>query len=81
MEKLLMIWSTSDAELELDFEDAAKDFTVNGNDIALNFKIHLDAIMEKLITLANQKFVDRDGDGIIEISTGNDDGHQDIGGK
>jgi hypothetical protein len=30
---------TSD-ELELDFEDAAKDFTVNGNDIALNFKIH-----------------------------------------
>jgi hypothetical protein len=23
--------------------------------------------------------VDRDGDGIIEISTGNDDGHQDIG--
>jgi hypothetical protein len=33
-----MIWST-DAELELDFEDATKDFTVNGNDIALNFKI------------------------------------------
>jgi hypothetical protein len=32
---------------------------VNGNDIALNFKIHLDAIMAKLITLANQKFVDR----------------------
>jgi hypothetical protein len=28
----------------------AKDFTVNGNDIALNFKIHLDAIMAKLIT-------------------------------
>jgi hypothetical protein len=77
-----MIWSTSDAELELDFEDAAKDFTVNGNDIALNFKIHLDAIMAKLITLANQNLlVDRDGDGIIEISTGNDDGHQDIGSK
>jgi hypothetical protein len=60
--------------------DATKDFTVNGNDIALNFKIHLDAIMAKLITLANQNLlVDRDGDGIIEISTGNDDGHQDIG--
>jgi hypothetical protein len=52
--KAFMIWSTSDAELELDFEDAAKDFTVNGNDIALNFKIHIDAIMAKLITLANQ---------------------------
>jgi hypothetical protein len=60
-------------------KDATKDFTVNGND-TLNFKIHLDAIMAKLITLANQNLlVDRDGDGIIEISTGNDDGHQDIG--
>jgi hypothetical protein len=49
-----MIWSARDAELELDFEDAAKDF-VNGNDIALNFKIHIDAIMAKLTTLANQK--------------------------
>jgi hypothetical protein len=60
--KAFMIWSTSDAELELDFEDATKDFTVNGNDIALNFKIHLDAIMAKLITLENQNLlVDRDG--------------------
>jgi hypothetical protein len=41
------------------FEDAAKDFTVNGNDIVLNFKIHLDAIMAKLITLANQKMEQR----------------------
>jgi hypothetical protein len=62
--------------------DATKDFTVNGNDIALNFKIHLDAIMAKLTTLANQNLlVDRDGDGIIEISTGNDDGHQELGSK
>jgi hypothetical protein len=30
-----------DAELEVDFEDLAKDFTVNGNDISLNIKIHL----------------------------------------
>jgi hypothetical protein len=28
-----------DAELEVDFEDLAKDFTVNGNDISLNIKI------------------------------------------
>jgi hypothetical protein len=48
--------------------------------LLLNFKIHLDAIMA--ITLANQNLlVDRDGDGIIEISTDNDDGHQDIGSK
>jgi hypothetical protein len=32
MEKPLWLES-SDAELELDFEDAAKDFTVNGNDM------------------------------------------------
>jgi hypothetical protein len=25
----------------VDFEDLAKDFTVNGNDISLNIKIHL----------------------------------------
>jgi hypothetical protein len=42
--------SGKDAELEVDFEDLAKDFTVNGNDISLNIKIHLDAIM-KIATL------------------------------
>jgi hypothetical protein len=35
----------------VDFEDLAKDFTVNGNDISLNIKIHLDAIMAKIATL------------------------------
>jgi hypothetical protein len=49
---------------------------VNGN-IALNFKIHLDAIMAKINTSKSKNLlVDRDGDGIIEISTGNDDGHR-----
>jgi hypothetical protein len=32
-----LIWSARDAELELDFEDAAKDFTVNGNDVSFEF--------------------------------------------
>lgn len=78
--KAFMIWSGKDAELEADFEDAAKDFTVNGNDKALNIKIHLDAIMTKLATLVSQNLLfDTDGDGVIEISTDNDDDHQDIG--
>jgi hypothetical protein len=45
-----------DAELEVDFEDSAKDFTVNGND-TLNIKIHLDAIMTKITTLASQNLL------------------------
>ena len=78
--KPFMIWSDEDAELELDFEDNNKDFTINGNDISLNIKIQLDALMNKLATLANQGLLlDTDGDGVIEISTGTDDSHNDIG--
>ena len=78
--KPFIIWSDEDAELELDFEDHNKDFTINSNDISLNIKIQLDALMNKLTTLANQGlFLDTDGDGVIEISTGTDDSHNDIG--
>ena len=78
--KPFVIWSEDDAELELDFEDHNKDFTINSNDISLNIKIQLDALMNKLTTLANQGLlVDTDGNGVIEISTGNHDGHNDIG--
>jgi hypothetical protein len=38
--KAFMIWSTMMLNLNSILRDAAKDFTVNGNDIALNFKIH-----------------------------------------
>ncbi|MFV8392859.1 hypothetical protein [Flavobacterium sp. LB2P44] len=78
--KNFIIWSGKDAELEMDFADPTKDFTVNGTDMTLNIKIHLDAIMARLITLSNQNLlVDTDGDGVIEISTDNDDGNHDIG--
>ncbi|MFV8368080.1 hypothetical protein [Flavobacterium sp. LB2R40] len=78
--KPFIIWSDKDAELELDFDDHNKDFTINSNDISLNIKIHLDALMNKLTTLANQGLLlDTDGDGVIEISTGSDDSHNDIG--
>lgn len=78
--KNFIIWSAKDAELEMDFADPAKDFTVNGNAMTLNIKIHLDAIMARLITLNNQNLLlDTDGDGVIEISTDNDDGHHDLG--
>lgn len=78
--KPFIIWSDKDAEHELDFEDHNKDFTINGNDISLNIKIHLDTLMARLTALANQGLLlDTDGDGVIEISTGSDDSHNDIG--
>lgn len=78
--KPFVIWSDKDAELEMDFEDPTKDFTVNGNTISLNIKMQLDALMAKIALLANQGLLlDTDGDGLIEISTSIDDGHSSIG--
>lgn len=78
--KSFMVWSAKLVELGMDFADSSKDFTVNGTDIALNIKIQLDAIMAKLNALAGQGLLtDTDGDGVIELSTDNDDGHHDLG--
>lgn len=78
--KAFTLWSGKDAELKMDFSDATKDITINGNDLILNIKIKLDNIMSTLTTLAKQNLLqDTDGDGVIEISTDNDDGHHDIG--
>jgi hypothetical protein len=64
----------------MDFIDPTKDFAVNDNSVALNIKIQLDALMAKITTLANQGLLlDTDGDGIIEITTGLDDGHSILG--
>ena len=78
--KKFAIWSDKEVELEIDFIDPTKDFIVNGNDINLNIKIKLNAIMDKLVLLSSQGLlVDTDADGIIEISTSNDDGNASIG--
>ncbi|RKS92694.1 hypothetical protein BC952_2608 [Flavobacterium limicola] len=78
--KNFVVWSGKDAELEMDFADPTKDFTVNSNDVTLNIKIQLDALIAKLTSLASQNLLlDTDGDGVIEISTDNDDGHHDFG--
>ncbi|WP_369769550.1 hypothetical protein [Flavobacterium sp. WC2416] len=78
--KNFSIWSSQDVELKMDFADPTKDFTVNSNDLTLNIKIQLDGLMAKLTSLASQNLLqDTDGDGVIEISTDNDDGHHDIG--
>ena len=78
--KNFVVWSGKDAELEMDFADPTKDFTVNSNDVTLNNKIQLDALIAKLTSLASQNLLlDTDGDGVIEISTDNDDGHHDFG--
>lgn len=80
--KDFMIWSDKDVELEMDFADPSKDFTMNGAGITLNIKMQLDALMARLTVLANQGLLlDTDGDGIIEISTSNDDGHLIFGGE
>jgi hypothetical protein len=79
-DKPFVIWSAEDIELEMDFIDPTKDFAVNDNSVALNIKIQLDALMAKITTLANQGLLlDTDGDGIIEITTGLDDGHSILG--
>ena len=78
--KNFVVWSAKEVELEMDFSDPAKDFTVNGNNISLNIKIQIDAIMAKITALAGQGLlIDTDGDGVIEISTNNDDNHHDLG--
>jgi hypothetical protein len=75
-----VIWSAEDTVLGMDFADSTKDFTVNDNNLNLNIKIQLDGLMAKLTALANQNLLlDTDGDGIIEITTGVDDGHSLIG--
>lgn len=78
--KPLVIWSAQNIEFEMDFKDPTKDFAVNGNSVALNIKIQLDAVMATITALANQGLLlDTDGDGIIEITTGSDDGHSNFG--
>jgi len=78
--KEFVVWSGDDAKLEIDFEDASKDFIVDENGLSLTIKMQIDAIMAKLVSLAKQNLLlDADGDGIIEITTGDDDHHHDIG--
>lgn len=78
--KPFVVWSAENIEFEMDFLDPTKDFAVNGNTVALNIKIQLDALMAKITLLANQGLLlDTDGDGIIEITTGTDDGHSSFG--
>jgi hypothetical protein len=78
--KEFVFWSDKDVELEIDFSDSSKDFTVGNDDIALNIKIQIDYLMARLASLASQNLLlDTDGDGVIEISTANDDGHHNIG--
>lgn len=74
------VWSTKEAELELDFEDPIKDFIVNSDDQALTIKFKIDSFLSKLTELASQGLlVDTNGDGIIQISTDNDDDNQEFG--
>ncbi|WP_235892984.1 hypothetical protein [Flavobacterium franklandianum] len=79
-DKPFVVWSSENIELEMDFVDPSKDFAINDNSVALNIKIQLDVLMAKINSLANQGLLlDTDGDGIIEITTGSDDGHSSFG--
>ena len=80
--KEFVIWSDEDVKVSMDFTDSSKDFTVNGGNSVLNIKMQLDGLMLRLTTLANQGLlIDTDGDGIIEISTNDDDGHNIFGSE
>lgn len=81
-DKPFVIWSDKDIELELDFMDPSKDFSINDNSVVLNIKMKLDALMAEMNSLANKGLlIDTDKDGIIELTTGDDDGNSSFGDK
>ena len=78
--KAFALWSTKNIEVKTDFDDNAKDFTIHGNNASIDIKLRLDALTAKLIDLDSQSLlIDLDGDGVIEISTDNEDGNHDLG--
>ena len=78
--KDFVISSSVDSQIGIDFDDASKNFTVDSNSLTLNFKMHLDGIIARIKTLAEQGLLhDTDGDGVIEITTNSEDNHRDIG--
>ncbi|MBP6181716.1 hypothetical protein [Flavobacterium sp.] len=76
-----VVSSSEEVDLEMDFLDPSKDFTVNGIDLTLNIKIQLDAVIARITALASQGLlVDTNGNGVIEISTLlGEDGHHSLG--
>jgi len=78
--KNFLISSSRESEVEIDFEDASKDFTINSNDLTINLKMSLNGIITRIKTLAGQGLLtDTDNDGVIEITTNSDDNHHDMG--
>lgn len=78
--KAFEIWSDKELEINMDFNDNKKDFIVESNNISLNIRLRLDALIAKITDLAsNSLLLDGNGNGIIEISTTDVDGNQEIG--
>lgn len=78
--KAFEIWSDKELEINMDFDDNKKDFIVNSDNISLNIKLRLDALINKITDLASRSLLlDTNDNGIIEISTTNIDGNQEIG--
>jgi hypothetical protein len=78
-DKDFIIWSQKELHLKIDFEDDS-DVVLNNDDIILNIKIKLDAIIKKISELdALNSIKDGNGDGIIEISTTEVDGNKKLG--
>jgi hypothetical protein len=74
------IWSDKEIQIGMDFEDNNKDINVNSNNLSLNIKMQLDAIMAKITEIGNLgTLTDGNDDGVIEISTTAVDGNQKIG--
>jgi hypothetical protein len=78
-DKDFIIWSQKELHLKIDFEDD-DDIVLNNNDVLLNIKIKLDAIIKKISELdALDAIKDGNGDGVIEISTTEVDGNKKLG--
>ncbi len=73
-------WSDEDTKIELDFENAQVDVVANGDALITNIKISIDALLARFTELAKAGTLkDTDGDGVIEITTENDDDNRSLG--
>ncbi len=79
--KPFTFWHDIDEALEIDFENAATDLTINGNSTAIVISLKLDQLFSSVKGGVNLSLAgDGDGDGVIEINPGStdNDGNKDI---
>lgn len=78
--KSFIFWHDTDEEFEIDFENAATDLVINGNNAALVINLQLELLFSTVKGGVNLSLAkDGDGDGVIEINPGSDnDGNKEL---